>query len=978
MSPIVKLKLYLFFNPRGYSNMNISIRNKYSLILTAILLFAQATAMPDDQAMAQVYDQMNGALPNKLDYALAKEAETFFNRANCTFGDLACLVQEDALSLKDKEQKSKLLQEITQTRRIIQQLLRELMNCPVKEQLDVTLQIMKAILEDLESSLSSDFANYKAFDIEAFAQKRSLKISEGISDQELKAALDKTQEHFKSIQKRAENVGLTIWNRAYRNSFDKVIQLCAKHDLHWKTFYTLAGCAAFTYVWYQMNTSINGCSATDAGKPEGTDMSPFRSYSPEDPQWKQSLGRLHDWFNGLVRHYLGWSISNEESSGSIRANIKIDDGHSQIVEIMKYYDEAIQQLDGQSKELVAELSKTLEQTGNSSQELLDRFNKMTSLITNPSEKLADAFTKIGEGLLKASKALDRGNKLPQKWLARVDQAGYDIACSRWTPFMTALWIPYHGVFEELYTKVKNKISKKALELHYQLKGGAFYRQYKLNEYEFRINPQCTFDDVIGNEHAKRVLSDVIKYIQDPELYERAGLTPATGYILYGPTRTGKSMIAEALAGELKKAYGGTEDAFPFYSINSHYLSQKHLFEMMLDHFKTKAPCIIFIDEIDLLNLTRTKGQQNTLLSEFLATISGCMNNAPDKKVILIVATNNPDDLDPALLARLPERIPFDYPSFMNRAEYIVRELEGKGLPVDQFDIKKLADQTDGCSYEQVHKVINKAQFTARETGKPVTQLDIEQCINTELRHIIYHDYKTLSEDELNILSLHMVGHAMAYKLIESKGEQLSQVTIRPVKNKVKNSIQSGNGHFDQDCHAIKYGHIFTNRSGDSLKFMSKNDMKRKCMIELAGAVVETIVLENNFLTKQSCSEHDRTEALNWAKKYFLNGMDENTLANSKALQNKIAELSYNFVEECEKEIKALFEPHKDLIIFMADVLKKIETLTSEDLTEMMNIHQNLNGRTLEEYFQDLMQKQQMAVAQAQDAVQDPLSEITIA
>jgi hypothetical protein len=435
------------------------------------------------------------------------------------------------------------------------------------------------------------------------------------------------------------------------------------------------------------------------------------------------------------------------------------------------------------------------------------------------------------------------------------------------------------------------------------------------------------------------------------------------------------MIAEALAGELKRAYGGTENDFPFYSINSHYLSDKHYFEMWLEYFKTKAPCIMFIDEIDLLNLTRTKGQQNALLSEFLAAISGCMNNAPDKKVILIVATNNPDDLDPALLARLPERIPFDYPSFMNRAEYMVRELEGKGLPLDQFDIKKLADQTDGCSYEQLHKVVNKAQFTARETGKPVTQLDIEQCINTELRHIIYHDYKTLSEDELNILSLHMVGHAMAYKLIESKSEQLSQVTIRPVKNRIKNSIKSGT-HFDQDCHAIKYGHIFTNISGDSLKFLSKNDMKRKCMIELAGGVVETIVLENCFLSKQSCSEHDRTEALNWAKRYFLNGMDENTLANSKALQNKIAELSFNFVEECEKEVKALFEPHKDLIIFMADVLKKIETLNSEDITEMMNIHKNLNGRTLEEYFQDLMQKQQMA-AQAQEAVQDPLSEITV-
>ncbi len=877
--------------------MNISIRKSYNLILIAAVMSAQVCAMPDDQAMAQAYDQVTGALPNKLDYALAKEAEILINKVNCTFGDLACLVQEDALSIQEKEKKSRLLQEITQTRRIIQQLLRELMSFPVREQLDVSMQIIKAILKDLETSLNEDFSNYKAFDIEALIKTRSIAITEGLDDKILKEILDQTSQYYKSIQKRSENVGLTLWNHVYRNSIDKfIIQPCAKYNLHGKAFISLATCAGLTYVWYRMNTSINGCSAYDAGKPEGYDMSQHSSYNPEDPKWKQTFGWIHDKINGFVRYSCGWPMFNYDS----------------IVKQSKLHP------------------------------------------TSPEDYL------LG----------------PQKWLAQLDQAGYAIACNQWSPFMTALWIPYHGVIQEQYSKLKRKIARTANEWHQWAKGGAFYRQYKLNEHEFRINPQCTFDDIIGNDHAKRVLSDVIKYIQDPELYERAGLTPATGYILYGPTRTGKSMIAEALAGELKKAYGGTADTFPFFSINSHYLSDKHNFEMMLDYFKTKAPCIIFIDEIDLLNLTRTKGQQNTLLSEFLATISGCMNNAPDKKVILIVATNNPDDLDPALLARLPERIPFDYPSFMNRAEYIARELEGKGLPIDQFDIKKLADQTDGCSYEQLHKVINKAQFSARETGKPVTQIDIEQCINTELRHIIYHDYKRLSEDELNILSLHMVGHAIAYKLIESSSEQLSQVTIRPVKNSVKNTIQSGNGHFDKDCHAIKYGHIFTNVSGDSLKFMSKNDMKRKCMIELAGSVVEAIVLDNCFLSKQSCSEHDRTEALNWAKRYFLNGMDEKTLVNSKALQNKIAELSFNFVEECEKELRTIFEPHKDLIIFMANFLKKAETLTSEMITEIMHIHKNLNGRTLEEYFQDLIQKQQMA-AQAQEAIEDPLNEVTI-
>ena len=204
------------------------------------------------------------------------------------------------------------------------------------------------------------------------------------------------------------------------------------------------------------------------------------------------------------------------------------------------------------------------------------------------------------------------------------------------------------------------------------------------------------------DHAKQVLGDIVKYINDPESYDRAGLTPAMGYLLFGPTRTGKSMIAEGLAGELQKIKGSSDD-FPFFVIEARYIAAEGNFNMIMNIIKNYAPCIIFIDEIDMLPLHRDKNKgKNTVLQEFLSTISGCMNgNNPDKQVIIIAATNRPDKLDPSLRSRLSVHIPFEYPSFIHRAEHLIREVEGKGLPVDQFDIRKLAEQTEGCSFQQV-------------------------------------------------------------------------------------------------------------------------------------------------------------------------------------------------------------------------------------------------------------------------------------
>ncbi len=846
------------------------------------------------EALANMYNELNATLPEKLSDAFTKEVEDLINTVNCMFGDLACLVQEDAIHIENKEQKSELLKAITQTRKVVNKLLKEFINKPSKSQLDHTLYMVNSIIKQLEQALKEDFITYKPFDPE-LALKRSVDIG-NIDDETLKKQFEDTKEYCKTVQKTSENAGLSAGNHFYRKTFDPIIQWCDKYNVHWKTVGTSVGLAAFVYLWFKFNESNSGLTPEIAGFAKGTNMAEYQLWRPEDPLWKRSFANIHDWINYKVRKYCKWEL----------------------------LDEAASQIHSQAR-------------------------------------LREASNAYADGLLKNPEAMDKLHRIltdkvplrPVGLLGKLDYQGHRIAQSWWTPFMTALYIPYKDEVATKYKESKFAIDKKIKEWHNWAKGGAYYQRYKFKKDQGRITPRFDFDNVIGLDYAKHELSKIIKFIEDPERYERAGLTPAMGYLLFGQTRTGKSMLAEATAGEIQKRKGGSSDDFPFFVIEARYIAAEGNFNYVMNLIKNYAPCIIFIDEIDMLNLHRKFKDKNVLLSEFLATISGCMSTDPDKQVIILAATNKPDDLDPSLRSRLSVHIPFEYPSFAHRAESIIRELEGKGLPLDQFDVRKLAEQTEGCSYEQIHKIVNNAQFISRETGKPVTQTDIERSLNTEVRNIIYHDYKDLSEDELNILSIHMAGHALAYTLIEGKSEQFSQVTIRPVKSKIEDESQWKEFFTDQHRPIIQYGHIFTHLTGDSLKFMSKDDKKRKCMIELAGRVAEEVVLGTCFITKDSCSAHDKARAFYWAKQYSLNGLDERVLEGSKAMQNKIVEQACTFVESCENEMRMLFEDHKKLITFLAEGLKKFESFGADEISAMIDLHSMMGDKTIEEFIKEL-------------------------
>lgn len=840
----------------------------------------------------------------KLSEKVIKQVYTYINQIACIFGDLATLVQEDAIKIKDKEAKTTLNHEIISTRKTITMIAKDLDNSPTLTQLHTTLTLLKQLIAHLESYLKADFTQYKAFDIEENRTRLVVIDPATLTEESLLSNLTEAENKLKTIQKKADDTGLYWYNHFYRNFVDRpIIRPCEKYNLHWKGLYTVAAIASAAYVWYKFSDSTAGCEVIEKSFAHETisNLSLMEKICAIPGNIVAMPGKIID----TCKHYSNWNNTHAKINGTIR-------------NWMGWSPQG--QISARELQLINKIS---EHDSNFAREQL-------------------------------------GVNGPIKLFGRIEKAALDIVAGHWYLGSALLWQPFREGIAETYKEYSGKLKNKALGLHNWLKGGAYYQRHKNKKGTFgRIDPRYVFDDIIGLEHAKEILGNIVKYMKDPESYDRAGLAPAKGYLLYGPTRTGKTMLAEALAGEIQKVLGYSSEKFPFFVIESRWISKEGSFDFVMRIIKEQAPCVIFIDEIDMLNLHRDKFQDKTeknLLGEFLSTLSGCMSADPDKQVIILAATNRKQHLDESLQSRFGEKVPFEYPSFINRAQYFAHALEGKGLPIEQFDLRKLAEQTEGRSFEDLHKVINDAQFTTRDQGRPITQADIEKSLNTKLHGIIYQNYIELPEDDQHILAVHMAGHAIAYTVTEDTGIRMSQVTIRPVRTgKIEKDSVLAECLKDAELPNIMYGHVFTHHKADSLKFISQTDIERLCMIELAGHIAEKLIFGSHHNAKNTCSHHDTTKAFYWARKYQLNGLDEQLIAKSTSMQDEVTRKAYVFMQACEDKMRALLETRIELIKLVAEALKGFGTIGGEDMQSLIDLHKMLNGKTIEEFVKEMQE-----------------------
>lgn len=501
-----------------------------------------------------------------------------------------------------------------------------------------------------------------------------------------------------------------------------------------------------------------------------------------------------------------------------------------------------------------------------------------------------------------------------------------------------LWCYGEDLNKKWSYDIKPEITKKVKALHYRLMGGAYIaRADKLDE----IKAEVTFDDLVGLDHVKEYFKLLVDYLENPEMYDRRKLTPQKGCLLVGPTRTGKTHSVSALHGEIKRMLKrtGQPGKFSFMEIPAVYLNDPDIgIRRLIYMLQANAPCIAFIDEIDLINLQRTG--KNIELSEFLTALSGILDETdPQKQVILIAATNKPESLDTALRqpGRFGKEIRFEYPDLNSRKTYIVMQLKKLSLDLNQFDIDKIALETEGHSYATLKTLTDNAVLKARVAGQSVTQHHLQSALDEEVRHML-PTTKTIPDHEKEIIATHFAGHALALHLLDAH-TKLAKVTINPVMTSIKEELigkqllQDAYGNkqnSDKEQDRYTHGSIFTYHPEDSINITNRDEQLKQCKIHLAGIAAEKLMLGS---CGYSCHKKDKEKALSIAMTLVCEGVNPDSLP--KQIQKQKYDEGFALLAQCEDEIMQLLQQHKDALGNIMVELQANGTLTSQEVTEII-------------------------------------------
>lgn len=480
------------------------------------------------------------------------------------------------------------------------------------------------------------------------------------------------------------------------------------------------------------------------------------------------------------------------------------------------------------------------------------------------------------------------------------------------------------------------LSKNMLYTHNFLKGGAYLKEAaRINE----AVEEVYFKDIVGLDHVKETFNKIVHYLENPEYYARRGLIPPKGILLVGNTRTGKSYSVKALFNEIRCMYErkGVSDPFKYISINGSIINSAGGFEQLMGYVRYSAPCVIFIDEIDLLDLQR-KGQ-NQMLSEFLTSLSGALNNDdPKKQVIVIAATNNPENLDKALRAagRLGHELRFELPSTADRIDFVRTQLERLSLDPSSFNINKIAHETDGKSYESLKLIINTAILDASIEGRVVDQHDIERALDRELRNIITIDNRIIPDEQKCIIASHFAGPAL-YLHTNNGHTKLSQVTIRQVMTTIGEKIMGAhlfedNGKKVHEEKRFEYGGIFTYTEGDNANILNYEQKLEQCCLYLSGFIAEETLLG---ASGYSCHHEYMDNALAVACSLAFEGINVDRLPNE--LRFEYHRKALRIIEECKNKLRTLFNKPENKVLLEAirSALLTQEALSGEDIKHII-------------------------------------------
>ncbi|KKP27095.1 MAG: ATP-dependent zinc metalloprotease FtsH [candidate division TM6 bacterium GW2011_GWF2_30_66] len=503
------------------------------------------------------------------------------------------------------------------------------------------------------------------------------------------------------------------------------------------------------------------------------------------------------------------------------------------------------------------------------------------------------------------------------------------------PMMKYILVAAPFLLKKDFVNMKLWANEKLENLHNKLMGGI---QAKSNKGQFNLtNPRFTFKDVVGLDHVKRDLKPLIEFIKNSARFERVGIGPEKGYLFAGKPGTGKSFMAEALAGEIAKELNempGNKNNISFINFEAseifEYVTKygvSDAIDGIMNYAKQNAPCVVFIDEPDLLGLQRTANKE--LLSKLLNAMNGFLSNNISENVIILAATNRPDNLDPALLrrGRLGKIIHFEYPTYEARKDYIEKKLNPIVTEISDFDVEKLARETSGCTFEGIQSMIRRAFQETRIKGGSLTQKILESALNEEVRQILL-ETKNLSEKELQIVAASQAACALTNLLLETP-DKLACVTINPVMGEVKES-NVWDRYYKNEDKIINQGKIFTYQDSDTSDILCKKDLLNNCRILLADTVGQEILLGNDSHNyNKASSEH----AVKIALSIVADGLDTEKMP--KKVLSDYYKKAVELVETCKQDVRDLLAKNKENLTKIYKALLAKKTLDVKEIQEII-------------------------------------------
>ena len=440
-----------------------------------------------------------------------------------------------------------------------------------------------------------------------------------------------------------------------------------------------------------------------------------------------------------------------------------------------------------------------------------------------------------------------------------------------------------------------------------------------------------FDDVAGEDEAKENLTEVVNYLHDPSKYQEIGASMPKGILLVGPPGTGKTMLAKAVAGEANVPFfsmSGSEFVEMFVGMGASKV--RDLFKQA----KEKAPCIVFIDEIDAIGQKRSGGQyggndeREQTLNQLLTEMDGFEGN---NGVIILAATNRPESLDPALTrpGRFDRRVPVELPDLKGR-EAILQVHAKKIKIAEDVDFNKVARMASGASGAELANIVNEAALRAVRDGRRfATQADLEESIE-----VVIAGYQKknaiMTDEEKKIVSYHEIGHALVAAM-QTHSAPVQKITIVPRTSGALGytmQVEEGNHYL-----------------------MSKTEMENKIATLTGGRAAEEVVfhsvttgasndieqatkLARAMITRYGMSDDFDMVALETVTNQYLGG--DASLACSAETQTKIDQRVVELVKKQHERAVNILTENRAKLDELARHLYEKETITGEEFMHILN------------------------------------------